>query len=265
MRPPKKVVDNFGIIGKMKKFSGGQGTTYLIGNMVLKPVEYEPEFNWVAKTFSKLKSKQLRLPRYIKSKNNKWVEDGWGAYHYIDGRHYKKRIEEKKEVSEKFHHLIKNLSCPKFIEKREDPWAKADRMAWEEIPLKCHPKLKPYALKLTSKFKPLTLKNQIIHGDISGNILFSKGKPPAVIDFSPYFRPIDFALAILAVDSLVWGKAPKKILTLFEDKKEFTQLLLRAGLRRILEIGFVLDFYKKGNINEINQHKKTIELLCSLK
>jgi uncharacterized protein (TIGR02569 family) len=265
MIPPNNVIKNFGIKGKIKKFSGGQGTTYLIRDIVLKPTDDEKELIWIAETFNRLKANQLRLPKYIKSKNNKWIENGWAAYHHIEGKHYKKRINEKKDVSEKFHLLIKRLPCPSFIKYRKNPWSKADKMAWEEIPLKCHTKIKPYALKLKSCLKPIKLKNQIIHGDIGGNILFSNDKPPAVIDFSPYFRPVDFALAILVVDSLVWDDTSNNILKLFKDKKEFTQLLLRAELRRILEISFCLTYLKKVNINEINQHKSTIELLCSLK
>jgi len=264
MFPPTKVINNFGISGKIKKFSGGQGTTYLVGNTVLKPTSNELGLNWRAELLSKLRTNQIRVPKYIKSKNNKFVESGWAAYHYLEGKHYKKRFKEKKEVSEKFHFLIKDIPFPKFMGAGNDPWSKADKMAWEEIPLKCHTKLKPYAIKLKSRFKPIKLKNQVIHADID-NILFSKDKPPAVIDFSPSFRPADFALAILVVDSLVWNGASRKILTLFKEKKEFTQLLLRAELRRILEISFHLEYSKKGNINDINYHKSTIKLLYSLK
>jgi len=40
-----------------------------------------------------------------------------------------------------------------------------------------------------------------------GNVLFADASPPAVIDFSPYWRPAGLALAVAAVDALMWGGA----------------------------------------------------------
>ncbi|MEK6857456.1 MAG: hypothetical protein AABX39_02615 [Nanoarchaeota archaeon] len=261
---PKKIIEAFGLKGTVRRLKGGRGTTYLVGKTVLKPVDNKTEAQWVAETFSKIKTNKIRLPEYIKSKKNKWVENGWIAYKYISGKHYKKRLNDKIDVCDTFQSVLRRIDCPKFMKTRNDPWSRADRIVWEEESLKCHKKIKPYAIKLMRHFKPISLKKQIIHGDIGGNILFAKGKPPAIIDFSPYYRPTDFALAILVVDALVWGGASAKILNIFKEKKEFDQLLLRAELRRILEIGFCIKHFKKGNINEINQHKDTINLICNL-
>ena len=38
-------------------------------------------------------------------------------------------------------------------------------------------------------------------------MLFADASPPAVIDFSPYWRPAGLALAVAAVDALMWGGA----------------------------------------------------------
>ncbi|MBI5066150.1 hypothetical protein HZA97_07990 [Candidatus Woesearchaeota archaeon] len=264
MMLPEKVVDLFGIKGRVRRFNGGRGTTYLVGKTVLKPVDNEEESRWIAETFREIKISRIRLPEYKKSENNKWIEQGWIAYQFISGKHYKKRWNDKIAVCEKFHNSLEEVPCPRFMKTRKDPWSRADRIVWGEELLKCHKKIEPYAIKIIQHIKPISLKNQIIHGDIGGNILFSKGQSPAIIDFSPYYRPRDFALAILAVDALVWGGASAKILHLFKDKKEFNQLLLRAELRRILEIGFCIEHFEKGNIADINQHKNTIELLCNL-
>lgn len=41
-----------------------------------------------------------------------------------------------------------------------------------------------------------------MHGDLSGNMLFSDGKPAVVIDFSPFWRHVDYAAAIAVVDGI---------------------------------------------------------------
>ncbi|MBI4919596.1 hypothetical protein HY837_06700 [archaeon] len=264
MNLPKEVIEVYGITGEVKRFEGGRGTTYLVGETVFKPVANEAEIQWIAETFNKIRTNQIRFPKYLRSTKDNWVEKGWSAYHYLDGETYKKNWKDKIRVCDKFHRIIKNIPCPDFIKKKNDPWSKADRIAWGEAPLECHEKIKPHAIKIMNHIKPISLNNQLIHGDIGGNILFSKGMAPAVIDFSPHYRPADFATAVLVVDALVWGRASEKILNLVQGKKEFAQLLLRAELRRSLEIGFCIEHFEKGNIDEINKHVRTIELLCDI-
>ena len=56
---------------------------------------------------------------------------------------------------------------------------------------------------LQSLLRPVHAVNQVIHGDLSGNVLTGNvltapGRVPAVIDFSPYWRPAAYADAIVA-------------------------------------------------------------------
>ena len=86
---------------------------------------------------------------------------------------------------------------------------------------------------MQSCVRPLTLRQQIIHGDISGNMLYQGGEPLAVIDFSPYWRPAAYAEAILCVDAILWEQAPWSIIT---PTPSFLQLIVRAALRRLVEV-----------------------------
>ncbi len=54
--------------------------------------------------------------------------------------------------------------------------------------------------------------SQLIHGDLSGNVLFAAGLPPAIIDFSPYWRPVAYASAVVAVDGVLWFGAGEALL-----------------------------------------------------
>jgi prepilin-type processing-associated H-X9-DG protein len=48
--------------------------------------------------------------------------------------------------------------------------------------------------------RPVHLPAQLIHGDLGGNVLFADGEPPAVIDFSPYWRPAGLVLVARAAE-----------------------------------------------------------------
>lgn len=84
---------------------------------------------------------------------------------------------------------------------------------------------------LHGRLEELDLPSQVVHGDLSGNVLFADGAPPAVIDLTPYWRPAAFAAAVVVVDALVWGGGDPSLLRRVDH-----QLLLRAELRRLLEL-----------------------------
>ncbi len=48
---------------------------------------------------------------------------------------------------------------------------------------------------------------QLVHGDLTGNVLFAAGLPPAVIDISPYWRPPSYAEGVVVADALCYHGA----------------------------------------------------------
>ena len=87
---------------------------------------------------------------------------------------------------------------------------------------------------LLAALRPVRLPSQLIHGDLGGNVLFADGEPPAVIDFSPYWRPAGLALAVAAVDALMWGRASPAVLDELDGEQELDQLLARALVYRLV-------------------------------
>ena len=61
--------------------------------------------------------------------------------------------------------------------------------------------------KAARRPSPVTAPSQLIHGDLSGNVLFHAELPPAIIDFAACWRPVAFASAIVVADALVWEGA----------------------------------------------------------
>ena len=114
---------------------------------------------------------------------------------------------------------------------REDRWSRADRMAWGERTLPYSPQLQV----LLDLRRPLDLPAQLIHGDLTGNVLFTAQKPPAVIDVSPYWRPMNYATAILVADLVCWhGVDPDTVIKRVGQVAHFPQLLVRALLFRMV-------------------------------
>ena len=263
MTPPEHVLKAFGIRGTPEVLQGGQGTTFRVGDIVFKPTHNEVETIWVIEVLSGMVDAGVRVPTYLSSDGGDVLVDGWMAYEFLPGEMVKGHWEEKRMVLEQFHGALKDVPPPPFFAQRDDPWALADFMAWGEMPIDCHLRLEPAVERLVGCLESIEVINQIIQGD-PDNILFEEGLPPAIIDFCPYWRPMEFAFAVLVVDKLVWEGADESIVKVFEDILEFPQLLVRAELRRVLELDGVYRQFGRDCLNEVDAHLPTIELIGSL-
>jgi hypothetical protein len=52
--------------------------------------------------------------------------------------------------------------------------------------------------------RELAAPSQLIHGDLTGNVLFDDQLPPAIIDFSAHWRPVPYVAAIVVADALIF-------------------------------------------------------------
>ena len=195
--PTTNVLLAFGVNGPARPISGGQGKTYRAGDLVFKRLYGDDvevaaeELIWIAGLLNDLPQRDFRAPRYKPSNNGEWTVDGWYAQEWVDGANdlSQDRWSQLIQTCKAFHTALADTVRPCFMDQRNDPWARADRIAWNEMPLVCYPELRPLLDKLVAKLRPVNLACQVIHGDFTGNVLFARNLPPAVIDFSPYFRP----------------------------------------------------------------------------
>lgn len=261
--PPKEVLDAFGLKNAPTKLTGGQGNSYLADGVVLKPVENITEANWTAELFSTIKEDGFRVEKPIKTVSGEWVFDNWCAFSYLDGKEVKGRYTEKIEISEKFHWSLKGVTEPSFIKASDHPWAIADKMVWGEIPLTYGERLEVAISPLMTQLKNINLENQIIHGDLTGNILFSDTLSPGIIDMSPYFRPKEYASAIIIVDSIVWDGAPDNTINAIPNDFNSNQLLLRATMWRIKTTEEFIKKYNQGNINDVDKYHHLTDLITT--
>lgn len=156
---------------------------------------------------------------------------------------------------------------PTFLVHRTSRWSWADRYAWSELPLAHIPNLSPQILAriqphltrlealltttvadLTTSPDPAVNTSQLIHGDLSGNLLFDTAsdgnqQPPAIIDFSLYHRPVAYAEGIVGADLLLWRKGDVQMLKDLGllDGWGRRQVLVRACVFRVVTFAVEVD------------------------
>lgn len=218
----------FGLSGTARPLAGGTGQSARSGDVVLKPAGDAAEACWLADLADRLRPANTRLPRPLRAVDGRWVVEGWTASAYLPGRERSGRWAETIGAGRALHATLEAEPRPSLLAARTHRWAHADRVAWEEV----DDDMGPLGRELTSRYDVVELRRQLVHCDLSGNVLFHENEPPAVIDLSLYWRPPAYAEAIIAVDALLWCDAPATLLDLLQHP-DATQLLLRATVFRL--------------------------------
>ncbi|MCD4828876.1 MAG: phosphotransferase [Candidatus Cloacimonetes bacterium] len=240
----------------------GQGQCYRSGNVVLKPAKNDVETNWIADLYLTANCDGFRLPKPIFSNSGDSVHDGWQAWEYLHGQIEKARWLEKIEICAQFHRAISAIPYPSCFEQREqNPWVIADKVTWGELEVEHHPRIAPVIDQLRACLQPVNEKSQLIHGDFGGNIMFSDQLPPAIIDFSPYWRPVEFAIGVMIADAVVWEGADVSLIEAGNRFNNFHQHLARAELRRIIELDMLYKMHQVNKLSEIEAHLPLIRAI----
>jgi uncharacterized protein (TIGR02569 family) len=237
MPSPDRVLADFGVGGSAARpLGGGQGRVWSAGHLVLKPVDDVVEAAWVGDLLSELVADGFRINRPVRSETGAWVVDGWSAWTRLEGEHDTSgRWGEVVRVGERLNAALHGIARPAFLDSRSHAWAIGDRVAWGEEPLVVvHGVLQPLAERLSALVRPDESPGQVIHGDLTRNVLFAPGLAPAVIDFTPYWRPARFCQAIVAVDAVLWHGAASRLLEAVPGGADRTSLLARAALYRLI-------------------------------
>ena len=233
-QPPPLVLAAYGAAGIVPvPLDGGQGTSWRAGDLVLKPAADPDELAWLVRTISQVSQDGFRLARPVQAADGSLCIDGWSATEFVSGCHHPRRWPDIVAAGDRLHHALRDVPRPAFLDHRSDPWATADRVAWNEIPATEFPGV-PHLPQLASALRPVAAPSQLIHGDLTGNVLFDEQLPPAIIDFSAYWRPVPYAAAVVVADALVWEGADRQVLDAVRLFDDFGQYLVRALIFRIV-------------------------------
>lgn len=212
--PPSSVLAEFGVNTPARKLPGGQGTSWHAGDIVLKPGAGEVQ-EWLAGVLADLNGGDVRLQRPVATRAGHWSCEGWSATRWVDGSERTGATASSWvaviEAGRAFHRAVAHLDRPECLNRRNDPWAVADRQAWGERPPRLPPELDRLAERLQPALLPLG-PSQLVHGDLTTNVLFAPGRLPAVIDVSPYWRPTAYAEGVVVADALCWHGASPDLL-----------------------------------------------------
>jgi uncharacterized protein (TIGR02569 family) len=232
--PDVAVLEEFNCNGQLSRMPGGQGVAWRTGEIVLKPLDMPiGALAWLDERLAPLaQASSVRLSLPIRSRSGCLVVDGWTAFPFLPGSHQPGRWLEVIAAGEAFSRLVEHLPRPEFIQARGDEWARADRAAWGEEDIAGLADI-PHISRLLGALRPVAARSQLVHGDLTGNVLFHERASPAVIDLSLYWRPASYGSAIVAADAISFENAPDTLLRDADTTPEFVQCFARALIFRI--------------------------------
>lgn len=235
--PPAAVLHAFGATDPPALLPGGIGATWRSGGVVLKRSGDTLAWaEWEARVLSAVRTDRVRVPQPRRAIDGAYVVDGWMARDFVAGSHHRRRWPEIIEAGDAVHAAL--AAIPDSVARpptgaRDDPWSIADRVAWDEQPVPPVMALgDPSLIGLLDARRPVAARRQLVHGDLTGNVLFAEGMPPAVIDFSPYWRPAAYAIGVVVADAVVWEGADLTLVDHVAGRSEMGQCLVRALIFR---------------------------------
>lgn len=260
MSPPSPdVVQAFGLEGVPEPLGGGRGLCYTVGDIVFKPSEDDNEAKWIAELVTRLlqrspTSYRLARPLAIASQPGVFVYRGWTAASFMTGTP-EASYEEKLRTSRAFHADLNSVveNKPTELARTPNRWNEADLVTWGEKRLdevdcvneQILAHFQPLLDRLGRAQQPLPagVDFQLIHGDLNGNVLFDRdaGAPPAIIDLTFYWRPAEYAAAIIVADGLSWDGQGSGLVELYGTDEMRLQLLVRAMYWRCLTFSIDTD------------------------
>ncbi|GAA3740889.1 uncharacterized protein (TIGR02569 family) [Spinactinospora alkalitolerans] len=234
--PPRRVLDAFGLTGEPEPLPGGQGRAFRVGGAVLKPTDDPLEAEWSAGVMRGVaRGHGFAVPEPLRVGTGRHVAHGWTATALVAGAPGPSgRWGELLTAARAFHAALARVPRPGFLERRRHPWAVADRVAWAEQSADTGSEAAAVLTRLLRLRRPVEMPSQIVHGDLTGNVLFAEGGDPVIIDFSPYWRPAAYAEAVVVADGLLYHPGEVPVADVGDAGAQWTQMLVRALVFRLV-------------------------------
>ncbi|MDQ1403051.1 MAG: hypothetical protein QOG03_1367 [Actinomycetota bacterium] len=244
MPVPATVIKAFRLSGEGQQLEGGLGPAFRFGDIVVKPMDDEAEATFIAEVMASVEVDEslVRVARPVAAADGSWFVDGWAASRWVEGRQIRSGHPWPVALAaiDALHTGLRRFPDA-GLRRRTHRWAVAARLAWGEEVVDLHPAIDDLVTRLQAREQAIDLESQLIHGDMFSNLLFDDALPPAVIDFSPSWRPAAWATAVYAVDAIAWGGGDEELLDLIGRSETMGQLLLRAAVFRLV----ALDGYRR--------------------
>jgi len=113
-----------------RRLPGGQGMSWMSGDVVLKPGG-GPVHAWLGEALAGLVPDGVRLALPVPSRGGSWTVEGWTATRFVEGSEpdYSARSTWVRivEAGRAFHSAVAHLARPGCLDARKDPWTLACR------------------------------------------------------------------------------------------------------------------------------------------
>ena len=248
MVPSARVLDLFAVPDDPRPLPGGQGRSFLAGDLVLSPGRDPVVQDWLNPVIARLavaldqepgrRPGDLRLAVPVPARDGSWVVDGWGASRYEPGTVTSRDLSLVRAAGALLHARLATAvpRRPAVLDLRTDRWAAAERIAFGEgEPTTDDPAL----ARLVERGRraigdgPSPWPDQLVHADLAGNVLLDAAGSPLVIDLAPAWRPAQWADAVCVLDAVLWSGADRaELLDLSRDSSRTA--MVRAVLFRAL-------------------------------
>lgn len=262
--PSNAILAAFGARDVPVALPGGSAKAYAASGLVFKRGQDNNFTAWLAEVAQVVQRETaFRFTCPVRSFSGAWTVEGWSASIQLAGRHEPGRWTDILSVGRALHRAVAGVPCPPFQGARTDQWALGDRAAWGECEVAVPALLQERVTATAALRRPIELPSQLVHGDLCGNVLFAPPLPPAVLDFSPYFRPAEYAEAILVADAIVWEGAPADLVGAL-PRDTAGQMLVRASLFRLYAAAVAWSGKPQRLTAIAEQHKQFTRLLQTL-
>ena len=250
--PTPRVLDLFAVPDDVAPLPGGSGDSVRAGDLVLSPGR-DPEIAaWLHPLLARLavrlderprrRNRDLRIAVPVPARDGSWVVDGWGASRYEPGTVACRDLDVLTAAGRVLHAelAVAVPERPAGLDRRDDRWAEAERLAFgppeyaaSATDRRGEPGLRSLVADLVAGLGSPAGPDQLVHGDLAGNVLIDRAGAPVVIDVSPYWRPALWAEAACVLDAVLWLGADPAVMADWSDTAR-RDAMCRAALFRVL-------------------------------
>ncbi|MFC6703743.1 aminoglycoside phosphotransferase [Flexivirga alba] len=239
------MLDLFAVPGDLHRLPGGQGQSVLAGDLVLSPGrdhgiadQLNPRLARMAVELDTRSRRDLRIAMPIPARDGTWVVDGWTASRYEPGSRACTDAAVVRATGALLHAEFAQAFArwPLAMQPPRSRWDRAERIAFGDQALdpgELSDAQTTFARELLDRCNTEPFgDDQLVHGDLAGNVLLDAVDVPVVIDVAPYWRPVRWADAVCVLDLVMWSGADPMLLHDWSGGS--LQAILRAALFRLL-------------------------------
>lgn len=243
--PSERVLDLFAVPDDLYALPGGQGRSVLAGDLVLSPDRdraiadsLSPRLARMAVDLDTRRRRDLRIAMPIPARDGTWVVDGWAASRYEPGSRGCTDAGVVRATGALLHAEFAQtvVQWPLAAQPPRSRWDRAERTAFGDQALDPGEFTEPQTAFAQELLDRCTAdgfgEDQLVHGDLAGNVLLDAADVPVVIDVAPYWRPARWADAVCVLDLVMWSGADPALLRDLSGGS--LQAMLRAALFRVL-------------------------------